>query len=113
MHSVGSAGKGHSVSTDMDGSTQVSSVPHVTFRKLGGEPGGVVLNLETAAYYRLNALGAMIWEELKHPITLDSLIETVAGQLDDRPKELEQDVTVFLQELAERDLVRLGPPENH
>jgi hypothetical protein len=96
----------------MDRSTRVSPVPHATFRRLGGEAGGVLLHLETAAYFRLNGLGVHIWEQLGSGTTVGLLVDQLRTEYDPIPETLEQDTAEFLQALADRDLVRLEPDDH-
>src|SRR5437763_870542 len=45
----------------LDASTTVARHPRVVFRQLGGETGGVVLHLGTAAYHGVNEMGALVF----------------------------------------------------
>ena len=48
----------------LDASTTVARHPRVVFRRLGGETGGVVLHLGTAAYHGVNEMGALVFSLL-------------------------------------------------
>jgi hypothetical protein len=91
----------------MDRSLKVVPAPHATYRRLGGESGGVILHLETAAYHRLNSFGTMIWESLGEGTTLGSLIDELSRNFDERPATLDEDVVRFVRELVDRDLLHL------
>jgi hypothetical protein len=70
--------------------------------------GAVVLNLDTAAYHGLNAIGSVIWRLLGDGDTFGGLIDGLRDAIDDPPAHLEDEVTAFLRSLEERDLVVIG-----
>lgn len=75
----------------------------VLFREIQGE--GVLLHLETNAYFRLDAVGTRVWLAMQG---VDSLGKVVARLLDefDAPQEtVRQDVEQLLQDLAGHGLV--------
>lgn len=76
-------------------------------RDLADGGGGVILNLDSGAYYALNPVGLLIWTLLEDDMTFGALLGRVRQELSEAPpgQELEQDLRAFLQQLQERDLV--------
>jgi Coenzyme PQQ synthesis protein D (PqqD) len=85
-------------------STVVRRSDRVEYRSLGDGEGGVLLNLDTAAYHGVNEVGAMIWTLLEG-ITFQQLLDKLGTRLASTPPSLETDLEEFLEELAERNLV--------
>lgn len=79
------------------------------FRQLGTD-GGVILHLETKAFFQLNELGAAIWTLLSTGITFGELVTRLRQEVEGAPEELEVDVGRFLRELQARDLVTVEDP---
>jgi Coenzyme PQQ synthesis protein D (PqqD) len=75
----------------------------VEYRPLANE-GGVLLNLDTAAYHGLNDLGARIWE-LLDGVTLAEVVTRLRERLDEPSPTLADDAAEFLAHLADRGLV--------
>ena len=69
--------------------------------------GGVVLHLDTAAYYRVNATGRMLWSLLKER-SVGEVVEEFRGHFEDPPPSVEGDVLEFLGSLEERDLIEVS-----
>jgi hypothetical protein len=80
--------------------------PRVEYRKLA-EGGAVLLNLDTAAYHGLNRTGSVIWETVGEGKTLGDVVPEVASFFEDAPPSLMNEVTAFIQDLLERDLLRV------
>jgi hypothetical protein len=81
--------------------------PRVEYRKLADEGGAVLLNLDTAAYHGLNQTGSMIWETVGDGKPLGEVVPQVAALFEDAPPALGQEVTLFIEDLVERDLLRV------
>lgn len=77
-------------------------------RELADAAGGVVLNLDSGAYYSLNQVGLLIWTLLEGGITFEALVSTLRDRVDDAPTTLEDEVRGFLAELEGRELVTIG-----
>jgi hypothetical protein len=92
----------------MDDDTVIRREPRATYRQLT-DGSAVILHLDTTAYHTVNETGAAIWELLAEPATFRSVVEGLAAQLDERPDGLEADTSAFLDALAERGLVTVGP----
>jgi Coenzyme PQQ synthesis protein D (PqqD) len=80
--------------------------PRVEYRKLE-EGGAVLLNLDTAAYHGLNQTGSAIWESVGDGKSIDTLVPEVALFFEDAPPSLDQEITSFIEDLVERDLLRI------
>lgn len=96
----------------VDHSMRVARTAQATFRNLGDELGGIVLHLETAAYYRVNLVGAAIWELLDGEPTFGALVTELRSRIDDEPESLEEDASEFLQALVSRDLAHVWPDDD-
>jgi hypothetical protein len=81
--------------------------PRVEYRKLADGGGAVLLNLDTASYHGLNQTGSVIWETVGDGKPLGEVVPQVAALFDDAPPELAQEVTMFIEGLVERDLLRV------
>lgn len=69
----------------------------------------MLLHLKSTAYFRLNELGATIWQIVQDETTFDQLVSRVRALLDDPPAGLEEDIARFVDELTTRDLVVIEP----
>jgi hypothetical protein len=94
----------------MQSTTSIRRNPRAEFRSLGEDEGGVLLHLDTAAYHGVNGVGAVVWT-LLDGITFEQLLAELRRKLDDTPPALESEISVFLDQLAERDLVVLEDQE--
>jgi hypothetical protein len=91
----------------VDDDTTIRREPRATYRQLA-DGSAVILHLDTTAYHTVNETGAAIWELLAEPATFRHVVEGLAGQLEERPPELERDTAEFLEALAARGLVTIG-----
>jgi hypothetical protein len=82
--------------------------PRVEFRTLA-EDGGVLLHLDTASYHGVNDVGAFVWQVLDG-LTFDEVLVRVRAEVDDVPPTFEDEISGFVGELVERDLVRMESP---
>jgi Coenzyme PQQ synthesis protein D (PqqD) len=71
----------------------------------GGGRGGVLLNLDTGAYYELKPIGLLVWTMLDEESNFERLIARLRGELDEPPPELDAEIGEFLRRLEERQLV--------
>lgn len=88
-----------------DGST-ISRSDRAVHRELA-DGAGVLLHLDSGAYYSLNEVALTIWRFLEKPVTFEALLERLRTEIRDAPPDLQTDVTEFLQQLRERDLVTI------
>lgn len=75
--------------------------------------GLVLLDLEDNAYFRLNAVGALVWRALAppegDPTSLDDLVLRVTDAFDVEEARCRADVRALVETLAERGLVHVSP----
>jgi len=76
----------------------------VVCAELDGE--AVLLNVETGIYFGLDAIAAHIWRLLSEGATQESIAERLTEEYDAEPSELRADLDAFLDQLAERGLIR-------
>ena len=81
----------------------ISPDPSAIFRHL--ENGGVILNVESGAYFQVNASGRFIWETLEGGVERNDLIEAMATNFDISSDRAAADTDAFLIDLDERSLV--------
>ncbi|HEU5208096.1 MAG TPA: PqqD family protein [Longimicrobiales bacterium] len=86
----------------------IAAAPHVAFRKLSAE-GAVVLHLKSAAYFRLNELGATIWGMVQDETPFNEVVSRISSLYEETPAELETEIAQFVDELASRDLLTVRP----
>jgi hypothetical protein len=79
--------------------------PDVVARGLAEGEGGVLLRLDSGAYFSVNPVGLLIWELVDGQRTVPQLIDAVREQVVDPPARLADDVTAFLERAVERQLV--------
>jgi predicted Rdx family selenoprotein len=96
--------KGKSVTAD---SRAIRRSDRAVHRELADNAGGVLLHLDTSAYYSLNAVGLLIWNLLEDGPTFPELVDRLRIQIRDAPPELEADVREFLDELRQRELITI------
>jgi hypothetical protein len=82
--------------------------PRVEYRKLAEGGGSVLLNLDTAAYHGLNQTGSLIWEAVGDGRPVGEVVPEVASVFEDAPATLAAEVTTFIEDLIERDLLRVA-----
>ncbi|MGH7621053.1 MAG: PqqD family protein [Gemmatimonadaceae bacterium] len=93
----------------IDPTTRISRNPDVVFRSLQEEQGGVLLHLQSGAYHGLNDVAAVIWRAIENETSFADVVAAVSAQVDDVPDSLEQDVSGFVEDLSQRELVVLTP----
>lgn len=81
--------------------------PRVVYRELGEGEGGVLLHMETGQYHGLNKVGALIWSLIDGATTLSGILTRLRERLNDAPAQLEEDITRFLRDLEERNLIQI------
>jgi len=78
----------------------------VAFRRLADGEGGVLLHLESGEYHGINEVGCLIWQLLDGKRTIDEVALALGDEVEEAPDDLTAEVTVFLDSLRARDLVR-------
>lgn len=82
--------------------------PRVVFRQLS-DGSGVLLHLDSTEYHGLDPIGALIWDLLDSPKTMDVLLAELRASLTDTPPALADDIQEFVGNLKDRDLIHAGP----
>lgn len=81
----------------------ISPEPSAVFHRL--EDGGVILNVESGAYFQVNNSGRVIWETLEGGAERDDLIEAVIANFEIDREQAVADTDTFLRQLDERSLI--------
>jgi hypothetical protein len=89
-------------------STTVSRSDRALYRDLAEGEGGVVLHLDTGAYHGVDEVGAAVWKMLDGA-TFAEVLALLRTELDGVPPTFDDEIGDFLEELAARALVVLGP----
>ena len=74
------------------------------FREIGGSPGGVLLDLDSGEYRRVNHVGALVWALLADSPSREDLMDRLRERLADPPSRLAAEVDSFLDGLVDRGL---------
>ncbi|TYL36442.1 PqqD family protein [Natronococcus pandeyae] len=69
----------------------------------------VILHLDSNTYFGLNEVGTRIWELVQEPRTVAEVCDAIVTEYDVDPARCESDVRVFLDRLAEADLIERHP----
>ena len=72
---------------------------------LAGET--VVLSMQSAMYYGMDAVGSRIWELVRDPIQVASIVDAIVDEYDVDRDQAEADVRVFLTDLAAKGLIEV------
>jgi hypothetical protein len=75
-------------------------------KEMEGE--AVLLNLESADYFGLDAVGARMWVVATSSPTLEDAFETLRGEYDVDGERLRRDLTALLDRLQRRGLIEVG-----
>ncbi|MGF9775905.1 lasso peptide biosynthesis PqqD family chaperone [Priestia aryabhattai] len=81
----------------------VSQKPGNIVSDMDGEK--VMLSIQSGKYFNLGAIGGEIWELIKEPTLIRNLVTTIKSQYDVDQDECEQQVTAFLNQLIEEELI--------
>ncbi|PGK22489.1 PqqD family protein [Priestia megaterium] len=65
----------------------------------------VMLSIQSGKYFNLGEIGGEIWELIKEPTSIHNLVTTIQSQYDVAQDECEQQVTAFLNQLVEEELI--------
>jgi len=69
------------------------------------EDEAVLLNVETGLYFGLDAVGAEVWKLLEQGATEHDISARVLAEFDADPRQLQVDLSEFLDQLLEHGLV--------
>ena len=67
-----------------------------------------ILNLKNGKYYTLNAVGARIWDLLKHPISVGSIYNSIIEEYSVDPQQAAADIQRLIKDLSENNLLVIG-----
>lgn len=87
----------------MDLSTIVSRKPEVMFSEIGDKI--MTMNVDTGNYNELDPIGAAIWREIETPVKIGTLRDTLCARYDVSPDQCLTELSAFLGELAELDML--------
>ena len=87
--------------------TRLVASDDVLSSPLGGEV--VLLEPRAGVYYSLNEVGAVMWEQLQHPVTLRAMCEAIVAEFEVDLATCEPDVRRVLGELLRHRLVEVVP----
>ncbi len=65
----------------------------------------LLFNSANGLFFALNETGTLLWEEMSHATTLQSVIEQMLGMYDVEREQLALDVAVFSQTLEDQGLL--------
>ncbi|MGG4340588.1 lasso peptide biosynthesis PqqD family chaperone [Paenibacillus lautus] len=67
----------------------------------------VMLSIENGKYYNLGRIGGRIWELISSPVTISNMVDQLVLEYEIEPELCEQQVRLFLKQLATEGLVRV------
>jgi len=76
---------------------------NIAWRKVDAE--GVLLNLDTSAYYSLDEVGILIWERLAAGDDAEAVATAVCSQYDAAPAQVRKDVKSLIDDLVAKGLI--------
>ena len=68
----------------------------------------VMMSVETGKYHSLNDTGKRIWELLEQPIRLKEICSNLQNEYHIDPAQLTQETIAFLQQLLERNVIKIA-----
>jgi acetylornithine/succinyldiaminopimelate/putrescine aminotransferase len=72
----------------------------------------VMLSIKNGKYYNLGELGGEVWELMKDPISVQELVTTLHSLYDVDRSKCEEQVTEFLNQLMQEDLIQIKDNNN-
>jgi len=85
----------------------VVAVKDLVSADLAGER--VMLHLGSGVYYGLDGVGMRIWDLIQEPCTIAEIRHTILDEFDVAPDRCQQEMLVFLADLAAHGLVHVTP----
>lgn len=65
----------------------------------------VMLDIDQGKYFGLDVIGARIWQLIEQPTQISAIIATILDEYDVDPKVCENDVTDFLNQMIDLQLI--------
>ena len=87
----------------MNLSDNVTIPAQVMIRTVGDEI--VILDLANGSYFGLNPVGVRIWQLLTDGQTLAQVCDSMLGEFEVSPEDIERDVLTLVQTLVDKSLV--------
>jgi hypothetical protein len=67
----------------------------------------VILSIENGKYYNLGVMGSQIWDLIKEPVSIDSVVEALLEDYEVAREVCEEHVLSFLNHLVEERLIHI------
>ena len=83
----------------------VARMPEQVSCDLSGE--AVILNLNSGIYYGMDEIGALIWNALDEPRTLEYIRDTILSDYQIDSDTCERDIVAFLAEMQSAGLIEI------
>lgn len=96
--------------TGINGDSVISLGSAQSSVDVGGEV--VILGSATGVYYRLDSVGARIWNILSKPTKLSALVDAIASEYEVEPKQAEADAVELLESLQSEGLIVVDNPSD-
>ena len=84
---------------------QVCRIGDVLDADMDGEV--VMMDIEQGRYFGLNQTGTQIWALLAEPVVISDLCDQLTAKFNVPPKQCEQEVVAFLENLLTRGLLQV------
>lgn len=95
----------------IDEATRIKRSPQVAAHGLGASEGGVLLHLKSGQYHGVDSVGWTIWSLLDGSRNIAELAEELRVRFPDAPSHLNEDVSTFVRDLLQRNLVEVIEPQ--
>ncbi len=89
----------------MNPDARIAKNPDVVARDLAENEGGVLLHLDSGAYFGVNRIALIIWELIDGERTAADLVEGLRARVTNGPPQMADDVDAFLASALERKLI--------
>lgn len=70
----------------------------------------VMLNVELGKYFGMNSIASDIWNKLKTPMSVSSLVQSLSSEYDITAAECQADIVPFIEQLIDNGLIELEIP---
>jgi len=94
----------------IDETTRIKRSPQVAGQGLAASEGGVLLHLKSGQYHGVDNVGWTIWNLLDGSRSIGELAQELRVRFPDAPGHLNEDVSTFVRDLLERNLVEVIEP---
>jgi hypothetical protein len=85
--------------------TVIAQIEELVSSDLDGET--VMMSVKNGKYYGMDAIGSRIWALIKQPRSVSELCDILLEEFDVDCERCEGDVLIFLNKLAEDNLIRI------